>query len=160
LIPQGTACHFLSSPYCTQIVLSRPARVLSTGCTMLPSSRCKPARQPPGMGRGRWTFCRRGDQRICTQAAQRGRGRPFRVRSNAPRRHDQLQTQIRTGFFNGQECWCGHLRFLQSSTTRYRYILQNGIPDGDWAKLKDTNRKAAIGRASFCDRRVFRAIMK
>jgi RepB DNA-primase from phage plasmid len=40
-------------------------------------------------------------QRIRPQTTERGRGRPFRVWRNACRRHDQLQTQIRTAFSDG-----------------------------------------------------------
>src|SRR5712664_1773168 len=36
LIPHGTGCHFLSSPYCTRIVLCPLARLLSAFLTFLP----------------------------------------------------------------------------------------------------------------------------
>ena len=39
-----------------------------------------------------------------TQITQRGRGRPVSFRSDSHRRHHELQTQIRTGFSNGQDC--------------------------------------------------------
>ena len=79
------------------------AEALAQGPRCRLSDSANEPRQSSGMGSSIGTQQRRGDQRICEETAQRGRGRPVRVRRDPRRRHRELQTQIRTRFPDGED---------------------------------------------------------